>query len=175
MQICENCKLAAATIAITTIHFNSKKTRHYCENCCHMRCDEWFPGNEGYAGWQTIFNPAVVASNPSPMPDKHHLVCDKCGITWHEFAESGRLGCDNDVAVFREVLRPLLLRLHGSSKYDGLRKPPVCKETQNQAQVRISSLMANLGKAIDAEQYEEAAVIRDLLRQGDSGPDVDTQ
>ena len=43
--------------------------------------------------------------------------CNKCGITWNEISQTGRLGCANDYAVFKEQLKVFLRKYHGSDKH----------------------------------------------------------
>ena len=43
--------------------------------------------------------------------------CNVCNITWDEILDTGKLGCSNDYAVFKEELGPILLKFHGTKKH----------------------------------------------------------
>jgi len=80
-----------------------------------------------------------------------------------EFRAAGRLGCPHDYEVFRVGLEPLLHKIHRSLRHQG--KTPQCHELQQAAQAEVIELRRRLQQAIESEAYEEAARLRDLLRQ----------
>lgn len=89
--------------------------------------------------------------------------CPACGITFREFRRTGRFGCANDYEVFKEELIPLLESIHGSAQHCG-KTPPRAPETV----VRTSELLRlrnQLRDAIEREDYERAAELRDRIRQ----------
>lgn len=90
------------------------------------------------------------------------LICADCGITYAEFRKGGRLGCANCYKAFRTPLDSLLLKVHGNLQHAG-RMPGGLK---NDASIRftIEKLKQELVKAIAAEEYEQAAQIRDKVR-----------
>ena len=88
--------------------------------------------------------------------------CPVCGLKFMEFRADGRLGCPNDYAIFAAGLQPLLRRSHGASRHVGKvpRRRPV-------AGARLH-VRAQLRDAVAREDYEEAARLRDQLRQEDA-------
>ena len=69
----------------------------------------------------------------------------------------------HDYDVFRAGLEPLLKRIHRSIRHAG--KKPRHREATAGVQQEWVELRRQLREAVDAEQYEEAARLRDLLRQ----------
>jgi len=88
--------------------------------------------------------------------------CPHCGIKFVEFRNSGRLGCPHDYQEFREELTPLLENIHGETRHCGKtpRRLPQNKQTQSE----LVQLRGRLKQAINKEDYEEAARLRDQIR-----------
>ena len=80
-----------------------------------------------------------------------------------EFKAEGRLGCPRDYEVFQEVLEPLLMRIHRARRHVG--KVPRHGATHKVQQAELMELRGRLRGAVEAEAYEEAAQLRDLIRQ----------
>jgi protein arginine kinase activator len=80
-----------------------------------------------------------------------------------EFRAEGRLGCPNDYEVFRVGLEPLLQRLHRSLRHKG--KTPRHGPSLGKTSAEVIELRNRLRQAVETEAYEEAAQLRDLIRQ----------
>ena len=95
--------------------------------------------------------------------------CEQCQITWAEFRQTGLLGCLHDYALFEKELSPLLQRAHeGATHHVG--KVPTRRGGTGvpvKRQVDVSKLRKELGKAVEAEDYERAAKLRDQIRQAE--------
>jgi protein arginine kinase activator len=89
--------------------------------------------------------------------------CPSCGIKFVEFRNTGRLGCPHDYEEFREELAPLLENIHGETRHCGKtpRRLPQNKQTQSE----LIQLRNRLKQAVNKEDYEEAARLRDRIRQ----------
>jgi protein arginine kinase activator len=90
--------------------------------------------------------------------------CPVCGMTWGQFRQGGLLGCGHDYDLFAPRLLPLLKRTQeGAVEHVG-KIPPRKKREEGDRQVVTLRLRRELQKAIDAENYEQAAQVRDQLR-----------
>ncbi len=87
--------------------------------------------------------------------------CSRCGLTIQEFQEKGRLGCSECYKVFWDELDPLLKRVHGSRVHRG--KAPSMPEPEK-IRRRVNALRKRLEKLIKEEKFEEAAQVRDMIR-----------
>jgi protein arginine kinase activator len=117
---------------------------------------------------------AIVPSSPptgglTVVRDKSQMpidpaICPVCGLTWNNFKQTGLMGCPHDYQMYESKLLPLLKRAQeGAGEHVG--KVPRKKQTQeNDRQVTSLRLRRELQKAIDAENYEQAARLRDQLR-----------
>ncbi len=93
--------------------------------------------------------------------------CPVCGWRLADLREIGRLGCPHDYQAFRNVLTTILQRSHGATRHVG--KTPRRRPVTPQRLDRLA-LRAQLREAITREDYEEAARLRDRLRQEDALP-----
>jgi protein arginine kinase activator len=90
-------------------------------------------------------------------------VCAFCGATARDFRATGRLGCAHCYDAMESSLRELLRRLHGSSKHVGQRYEAPRPESLVESDPR-NALRDRLQRAVEAEQFELAAELRDKLR-----------
>jgi len=91
------------------------------------------------------------------------LTCPFCGLTASAFKEVGRLGCPQCYSTFEPSLRGLLRRIHGGTQHVGkVYLPPDPSVTE--LEKRLEGLKRKLQRAIDAEDFERAAELRDQIR-----------
>lgn len=159
---CDQCHEREAVIHLTQIVNEQVTTLHLCERC---------------AAEKGVESPAAAAKTPlgtflgamgkglpesTPTP-KSTDICPRCGGSLQDFRESGRLGCPQCWQVFEPALRDLLRRLHGSTHHLGERyaegEPPRAGE-----RVRVAELREQLRLAVETENFELAAELRDRLR-----------
>ena len=88
--------------------------------------------------------------------------CPNCGITFREFREHGRFGCPLDYDVFKEQLIPLLENIHGETEHAG--KVPKSAPAGSQEVYELIKLRRELAAAIEQEEYETAATLRDRIQ-----------
>jgi protein arginine kinase activator len=158
--LCQRCKKQPATIHLTEILQNEKRERHLCEDCAK---------EEGVAikaqiNLQDVLSGMVEAHQSASS--EANLTCPDCGITYAEFRNGGRLGCPHDYDVFAEPLREVLEKVHGATEHLG--KLPHRAGSDMTSQRELMQLRRQLQEAVETEQYEEAARLRDLIRHKES-------
>jgi protein arginine kinase activator len=90
--------------------------------------------------------------------------CDNCGLTFAEFREDSLLGCPHCYRAFENQLGPLLERAHeGGTHHIG--KVPHRAGVGEQRHMALQRLRRQLDDAVDAEDYELAARLRDDIKQ----------
>ena len=95
--------------------------------------------------------------------------CPVCGMTWKMFEKRGLLNCPHDYAVFETQLLELSRKVHeGRTQHTG-KLPAGSNEQTRLMQARRFALQQRLQQAIQGENYEEAAKLRDELKQLDLG------
>lgn len=89
--------------------------------------------------------------------------CAFCNLTFAEFRETGRLGCPHCYSAFEGHLRGLLRRIHGGTQHVGkVYLPPDPLQTEREK--RLEGLRRRLERAVEAEDFERAAHLRDQIR-----------
>ena len=154
---CQSCG-SPATVHLTDIVDGHKKELHLCEACAEQ---------QQLVKQQELNLPAIlqtiIGQHLGQMTEElARLTCPVCGIKYMEFRAEGRLGCPHDYDAFRTGLEPLLQRIHRASKHVG--KAPRRRGSQK-GQAELLALRRRLRTAVDGEHYEEAAHLRDLIRQ----------
>ena len=89
--------------------------------------------------------------------------CPQCGITYDEFNRVSKFGCDRCYETFASEIKPLLQRLQGSSEYEGT--VPSHGHNVFKAKYELKSLRHQLDSAIQAENFEDAAILRDKIKE----------
>jgi protein arginine kinase activator len=164
MMRCQHCDERDAVVHLTQIIENQVTTMHLCEACAAEKGIE--SSGPGTMPLNTEFLATVgkgVGAGLPGMEDAPHATCPTCGLTMQELRDLGRLGCVDCYKAFEGPLRELLRRLHGSTTHVGERYtppdagdgPPVEEATE---------LRERLKEAVEAENFELAAELRDLLR-----------
>lgn len=157
-QSCDN----AATVHLTDIVNGHKREVHLCQQCAEKK--EILKNQE--LNLSAILQ-TVIGQHIGQLTDElSRLTCPSCGIKYMEFKAEGRLGCPRDYEVFQVALEPLLMRIHRAQRHVG--KSPRYGAMHKARQAEIMELRHKLRQAVEAEAYEEAARLRDLIRQKES-------
>jgi protein arginine kinase activator len=161
---CHDCGEREGKVHLTQIVNNEKVVLHLCKECAakrgfHSPLDNIpFPLANFLAGMMTKDEPGKPPE-AEPGPD---LTCPNCGLTFDDFSRLGRFGCGECYKTFRERLQGLLRKIHGSSLHRGKLPPMLSEEgTVIREQERLED---ELKRAIDDEDFERAADLRDKLK-----------
>ncbi len=158
---CQSCD-QSATVHLTEIVNGKKKEKHFCQECAEKQ--EMLKQQELNL---TAILQSVIGQHVGGQADElSRLTCPSCGIKYMEFKAAGRCGCPNDYQVFREPLLPLLERIHRGVRHVGKVPPHALQHAALQTELR--DLRHQLRIAVEQEAYEEAARLRDLIRQKDN-------
>jgi protein arginine kinase activator len=155
---CDRCS-SPATIHLTKIIDGQKKEVHLCAACAEAQNLT----HDTELNLSVILQ-TVIGQHASPLADElARLTCPVCGIKYMEFRALGRLGCPEDYRVFHKALLPLLRRIHRQTRHVG--KSPQYSERKLALHAELLDLRQQLRSAVEAEAYEEAARLRDLVKQ----------
>jgi protein arginine kinase activator len=96
------------------------------------------------------------------------LTCSNCGTSYEEFIQKGRFGCAHCYKSFNSQLGKTFKGIQGSEIHTGKRPkgyitPATDKVTKDFTEAQKLSL--RLQEAIEKEEFEEAARLRDLIKQ----------
>ena len=159
-QICDNCGATDAVMKLTTIVSNEMTTSHLCERCAAEKGLEATPEVANFP--LTDFLAQMSVTKPEGAEDDT-TQCSFCGLTFTGFREAGRLGCPHCYETFEPHLRRLLRRIHGNTHHVGkVYLPP--DPSASLMEKRLETLRRKLHRAIDTEDFETAAELRDQIR-----------
>jgi len=160
---CQICKDREATIHLTEITHAVRTEMHICEHCAAeqgIAVKSHMPVNELLSG--------LLASAPADDElfgtlDKE-TSCKYCGFTLEQFRKDAVLGCPHDYEVFEKSLLPLIAKAHdGKTTHCG--KVPSRAPKGAKKQTELLNLRQQLDAAVQAEDYESAAKLRDKISE----------
>ncbi|MBI4114998.1 MAG: UvrB/UvrC motif-containing protein [Candidatus Omnitrophica bacterium] len=161
-MICNVCGANEATIHLTEIVNDQMVEIHLCEACAQEKGTEFkthFNVNDLLSGFTDLAKELTGADEKTVS-----LKCQNCGLTYDEFGRTGRLGCAECYEAFSKLLLPLIKRVQHSLQHRGKRPSqvahPVVRTTQS-----LKDLQNRLTKLIQHEEFEEAARLRDQIKQ----------
>lgn len=160
MGQCEHCKRAEATFHQLDIKRDGEKVeRHLCEKCALAA--GLLQNQKASAANVEAFMLAgkVTAAALGSM------VCEQCGISYLEFRNQGQLGCPHDYEAFREALHPLIERAQDGGSHHTGKFPKSRGGDRRTTEQELARLRRQLDEALQAEDYERAARLRDRIRQ----------
>jgi protein arginine kinase activator len=152
---CQRCP-KQATLHITEVLGEDRfEEVHLCEECAKKYLYE--PQQKKQA--KASSTGATEVEEDAPVAAK----CPACGITFLEFRNHGRFGCAHDYDAFKPELLSLLESVHGETRHTG--KTPRRAPRAKTAQTELTQLRQRLQILVNEENYEEAARVRDRIRE----------
>ena len=165
-MLCQDCNQNDSSVHLTQIVNNKKLMLNLCKDCAEKRGFHSpfehmpFPLAELVTGMvgSTRSSSSTKGSKRTPKS----LRCPACGMSFEDFGKSGRLGCGKCYLTFRNEMTELLRKVHGSPKHRGKGSMEPGELMQPVKEER--RLRDELKRAIDDEDFEKAASIRDQIR-----------
>ncbi len=159
-MLCDICNKNPATVHLTEIIDDQMDELHLCEQCAHQKSLQM----EQHFGLSDLLG--GLAEFEKPTKEKEATVtvkCANCGLTYADFKKIGRLGCSECYNTFKKYLGPLLKKVHGSIIHFGKSPFKVARVLDKRGD--LQALRYQLQKAIETEAFEEAAKIRDQIKE----------
>lgn len=158
-MLCDQCRERDAVVHLTQIVEQAVSQVHLCEKCAAERGIETTAAMPKHPLGDFL---QAVQQQASQLPGDAAR-CAHCGITLRDFRASGRLGCAHCYGAFEQSLRELLRRVHGSTRHEGWRYEGGDPEVMRR-DIQLGELRRRLQKAIEGEEFETAATLRDQIR-----------
>jgi protein arginine kinase activator len=150
---CDLCS-KPATVHLTQIVNGKANKLDLCEACAQAK-GVTDPG--GFSLGDLLQKASLM---PGPTTG---LRCEQCGATAGDFKKHGRFGCAHCYETFADLLTPLLENMHKGTTHTG--KIPQKALARKNLYDRLIRLESELGNAVKAERYEDAARFRDEIQQ----------
>ena len=156
-MICQNCGKKEAVTHIKRVVNGETSESHLCSECASsLGYTDVFSGL-GF-GFKDLLGGLLSESQTSQNQLAIAERCKKCGNSWHDIVRDGKVGCADCYRTFFDKLRPSIQRIHGKTEHQG--KIPMGAGEDVKNAHRLSSLRAELNKAIDEQNFEKAARLR---------------
>jgi len=160
-MLCDLCGKNQATVHLTEIIDEQMTELHLCEECSRQKSvqmEQQFGLADLLAGLAEL---GGKAAEDKEVAEK--VKCPNCELTYDDFKKIGRLGCSECYTSFKKYLLPLLKKIHGSSRHLG--KLPKVKAALSKKVSELDDLRHRLQVAIEREEFEEAANLRDQIKE----------
>ncbi|HUA68850.1 MAG TPA: UvrB/UvrC motif-containing protein [Candidatus Saccharimonadales bacterium] len=158
-MLCSVCKEKPATVHLTQIVGDKMQKLDLCEECAKAK---GVNDPSGFALADLMLG-LGASQEIEQAAGGAELKCPRCGFSQADFKKSGRLGCPECYKTFAEGLEALLKTMHKGTRHIG-KVPEALRATREQSD-RLKLLQKKLAKAIEDENFEQAAQLRDEIKQ----------
>lgn len=169
---CERCNKNEATVHLTEIIKGVKSEVHLCEDCAREIGLNSKLSNFSLAvpDFLSFLNEEIQDAHKSA--EGQQLLCKKCGTLLKNVRKDRRVGCPLCYSYFHESLSDLIGE-HKESYHVGkipanridISSYAVQEVHQPESEIEVSLLKSQLDEAVSNEEYEQAAVLRDRIRE----------
>ncbi len=173
-MLCQHCKTKQANTHFKQIINGEMTEMDLCSECAAK-----LGVNNAFGSFLDI---GSVMSGFLGMPNISALAreekCPVCGSTFSQITKSGRVGCAACYETFYDRLLPSIKRIHGNTVHTGKKlrtarlqsgsteaeeKPQ--NESKTEKKTELEQLTEKLSEAIKAQEFEQAAQLRDRINE----------
>ena len=165
-MLCQNCGKYEATTHVKRIINGESAEAHLCSDCAKA-----LGYNDVFGGFGNTFTDLLGSFFGEPQTaslSSRTIRCEKCGNTFQDIVNNGKLGCADCYLTFYDKLLPSLQRIHGKTKHEG-KNPTIIKTEVNTVVNPIEVLEDELQAAINEQNFEKAAELRDKINEMKAG------
>ena len=165
-MLCERCHKNEASVFYEETVNGASRSLSLCRACANEL------QNTGELSMDTLFSLPYEGLfgglfGHAETPRRTEKSCPLCGSTLRQFAKDGKTGCPECYRTFKAELGDTVRSIHGSTKHTG-RAPKrfgQLRENEN----RLLDLKAQMKQAIEKEDFELAATLRDRIKVLENG------
>lgn len=164
-MLCQKCKKNEVTVFVKVAVNNKVTEMHLCNTCAFEKGIGLNINASGIPITDIFSNVGEFVKEFLPK-EKKGLYCSSCGLKYSDFKENGKLGCSDCYRNFELQLTELLTRIHGNYLHTG--KKYIEKEqkiSKMETRKLIEDLKKSLKNAVDREDFESAAKLRDKIKE----------
>ncbi|MDU4862841.1 MAG: UvrB/UvrC motif-containing protein [Terrisporobacter othiniensis] len=173
-MLCQKCHKKTASVFISSI-INGQESRMYLCNDCAKNYPLFNFNSQDPFSIKDVMEKFDISEDDSIETKKENLlamdkdceeseiVCPNCYSTYNEYRETGKVGCSKCYEVFEKQLKPILRNIYGYEEYIG--KSPKKDNSHIYPSKEMITLKEDLNRAVEQEEYEKAAYIRDKIKE----------
>lgn len=163
-MLCQKCHKNLATVRYAEVVDGQVTEQHLCEECVSRQQSE-------AAGFELSGPPPLVRKVPAERVAREAMrtqrACPSCGMLLSHIVESGRVGCGRCYEHFGGQVESMLEALQRSLQHRG--KVTHLDDARARLRGDLQSKRSLLRSMLRAENYEEAARLRDEIRGLEAG------
>ena len=156
-MLCSNCGIKDANFHYKHISGGQQTELHLCADCAKEL--GYIKEKENLFGFPSFLGDFLSSTKTIQSP----LSCPSCGMGFDKVRRSGFLGCDKCYETFEKPIETMLSKIQPSTTHKG-RLSGVDGKKIERANT-LKTLKEDLKRAIIEENYENAAVLRDKIKE----------
>ena len=183
-MLCQNCGKNEANVRYTQVINGVRKELNLCSDCARKLGVDRIDIPMDFTSFLGDFFNDYAESSLLPSFSIDNVKCKTCGMSYNDFIDTGMFGCSDCYDTFSGPIDSLLKNLHGTAKHIGRGAKNVDdllgkntknktsnktensnKPLENKNLQKLEDLQKQLDKAIKEERYEDAAKIRDKIKE----------
>ena len=170
-MLCDVCKKNEATTYFQQTINGNTVSQHLCSECASkvgvnsifsnstLNVDQFFTNLLGSTFKQTLPN--------------EQKTCPNCQATLAQISKAGKVGCSTCYETFYEELIPSIEKIHGRATHIG--KVSHVASAKLKRKYKLTQMEKSLNEAIDNQEFEKAARLRDEIKAFKEGDEVNDE
>ncbi len=160
-MLCQNCKKNESSFSYMQVINGAVTKVSLCEKCAREKNINPSEINIPFSV-KDLFASFIEADKKNSLTSTPEKTCPKCLSTFKRFSSLSKVGCETCYDTFKDELSPLIRRVQIKGEHIG--KIPEYKEESLKIKREITQLKTELKHAIQAEEFEKAAELRDKIK-----------
>lgn len=157
-MICQKCGKRTATVHLKQVINGVAHEEYLCSTCANAE-NGFFTADSDVSG-SSLFD--ALFSGGRHTVNTNTTTCPLCGSTARDIQKNGKAGCAKCYDVFRRELKTAAYRIHGGVQHAG--RAPGNHREEMERQAKIDELRARQAEAIEEQNFELAAKLRDEIK-----------
>ncbi|UTC75790.1 UvrB/UvrC motif-containing protein [Treponema sp. OMZ 792] len=167
-MICDMCKLNEAAVSVEQVADGVTKNIYLCPACSQRL------GFGMFSETIDISITKLLGSNDIDNDDcKKSGQCPICGLSFRDIESKQIIGCTECFSFFKTEIMEILGKKKKNLKYSGFTSDDQVPETFFETH-SSQELREELKKAVEIEDYERAAALRDEIKALEKNHDIKT-
>ena len=165
-MLCSNCGIKDANFHYKYLSGGKLAELHLCTDCAKEL---------GYLKEsESLFNLGSILGDflsvpKTVSPSSAGLRCPQCSTSFDSVKRTGFLGCDKCYEIFERPIEAMLAKIQPSTVHKGKLSGADGKKIERENTLR--NLKEELKRAVIDENYEQAAVLRDKIKEFENKED----
>lgn len=170
---CQKCQKNEATTHIKRVINGQFEEYNLCAECAaEMGYGNFF--HDLASSFEDDFNSLFGTFFENALPARTQATrCETCGSSYTDIQRTGMMGCADCYRIFNGEIMPTIRRIHGNTTHCGKNSAAYRAEKTKSASEKIEEnkpeserdkLQAELDSAIENQEFERAAELRDRIK-----------